>query len=190
MNGSRTIRVVKRDGREEPFEVLRLAAAMHRGMRHTRGTLYDAGQLAMAIEIYLDRAERRRVTSAALFEMAVKVLRRVQLFAAAKAMETHRTRRAGTRRRLSIRHEGGRRTRWDKSWLSALASARWGLKATTARILAGHVEAELLTEAPPDGAKWEATRDEVCERLDDCVAAYGLADAVPVERDEAMMREA
>jgi hypothetical protein len=190
MNGSRTIRVVKRDGCEEPFEVLRLAAAMHRGMRHTRGTLYDAGQLAMAIEIYLDRTERRRVTSAAVFEMAVKVLRRVQLFAAAKALETHHLRRAERRRRLSVSHGGGRRTRWDKSWLAALAQARWGLWRSTARIVAGQVEDELLCQTPPDGAGWEATRGELCERLDACVSAYGLADAVPVERDEAMMREA
>jgi len=181
------IRVVKRDGTEEAFEPLRLAAAMYRGMRGTKGTLYDAGQLAMAVEIYLDLSGRWRVTSAALFEMAVKVLRRVRLFAAAKKIEAHRARRAEARRRLCIRHDCGRLTRWDKSWLAAVARASWGLTRGAARVLAGQVEAELLAAA---AGRWEVPRGEVCERLNRRVDEYGLADAVPAETGEAMTREA
>ena len=151
MNGSRTIRVLKRDGRTEALDLSKLAAAMWRamcsitpgsarGVTPASGRYRDALDLADAIGIYLRRTNRTCVSSAAIFEMTLKVLRRVRLSDAADA-----------------------RTSWHVS-------------DTTARIVAAELESDLLG----DGER-TMERTEVIDRLNVRIAELGLADAVPVE---------
>lgn len=176
MDGSRTIRVIKRDGDAEPFDRRKLAAAMHAAMREAgRGRFRDAEQLALAIEIYLNRVGRTEIPSRAIFEMSVRVLRRVRLFAPASAMEANRLCRARRRARLRVVHGCGKVTLWEKAWLAELACRSWGLGRQTGRIIAGEVERVLL-----GGQRAEVRRDEIQARINEAVAACGLAEAVPV----------
>lgn len=175
MNGSGTIQVLKRDGSVERFDRARLAGGMWRAMSGTVGRYRDARQLAEAVELYLERCRMRCVSSAAVFEMALQVLRRVGLEDAAAAMEAYRAARRVLRTRLRIRHESGTATLWDRTWLSELAERYWGLRPRAARTLAGQFEGELLAEGPR-----ELSRAEILRRLNRCAAAWGLADAVPV----------
>ena len=180
MNGSGTIRVLKRDGSVEPFDLARLAGAMWRAMPGTPGRYRDARPLAEAVCLYLKRCRLRCVSSAALLEMCLQVLRRVGLGEAAVAMETHRAARRTLRRTLRIRHEAGSATLWDRTWLAELAERCWGLPPSAARLLAGQFERELLAERPR-----ELPREEVLARLNRCAGAWGLADAVPVTPPQA-----
>jgi hypothetical protein len=175
VNGSRKVRVLKRDGTEEAFDPHKLAGAMFRAMRETEGRFYDAYQLAQALGMYLRRSRRRRISSAAIFEMAVKVLRRCRLGAAGEAMEAHRTERQVRRSRLHVCHDGDKLTLWDKNWLSQLAQRSWFLSPATGRILAAEIERSLLAARVTLVA-----RQEVVDMLNGRVAEYGLADAVPV----------
>ncbi|MFW6133752.1 MAG: hypothetical protein ACOC8F_07630 [Planctomycetota bacterium] len=186
MDGSAPIQVVKCGGELERFDAARFAAALHRAMRTAGQGRYDeARQLALAVKIYLQRSQRAYVPSAAVFEMGVRVLRRVGLHAAGEAMEVHRLWRRSRRARLRIVHAGGKRTLWDKDWLSELAQRTWGLARRTGRILADEVEAEMLAGLPAgacgegSGCR-EVSRDEVQQRLNRCVSAWGLAEPVPV----------
>lgn len=175
MSGSRKIRVIKRDGSEEPFDARKLAAAMARAMSRTDGQFHEACQLSEAIEIYVRRTGWRCVPTAAVYEMTVKALCCSGLARASKAMEAHRDRRQAGRRALRIRHDDGKLTQWDKSWLGELARRSWFLSPTTGRFLAGRVEAELIARRAAEVARYD-----VLEMLNRQVAEYGLADAVPV----------
>ena len=177
MSGSRTVRVVKRDGSVETFDPGKLAGVMWRAMRDAEGSYGDAIQLSLAIEVYLTRSGQQCVSSAAVLEMGVKVLRRVGLEKAADAIELHHSRRSARRRQVRICHTDGRVTYWDKTWLAQQARGSWDLSRLAARILAGYIEREVL-----DGGAETVDRGEVLERLNATVAAYGLADAVPVPR--------
>ena len=173
MDGSRTIRVVKRDGSEEDFDRRKLAGAMYRAMVASRGSFDDAGDLAWAIEVYLDRCGWWEATSTAIFEMAVKVLRRVTLPEAAAAMESHRIWRDQRRRRLGVRHDSGHLTQWDRNWVAQLACRSWRLSPATGRIIAAEVESAVLaTQAV------EITRRQVVAHVNRLVGEFGLAEAV------------
>ncbi len=175
VDGSRKIRVIKRDGAEEAFDAAKLAGAIYRAMRQTSGRYYDACQLALAIEMYLDRSGWGRISSAAVLEMAVKVLRQSGLAAAGDRLDTRDRGRRARRRRLCIRHDNGKVTLWDKSWLSQLAERSWFLSRPTGRVLAGEIESQLL--AAKAGV---VSRGDILNLLNERVAQYGLADAVPV----------
>ena len=105
MDGSWTIRVRKRDGTIEAFDSSKLAAAMVRGMSGTCAGLWHARELAEAVEIHFRRSGVRSVSSAMVFEMTCKALRRVGLGLAATAMESHRADRRRMRRLLRSRPE-------------------------------------------------------------------------------------
>jgi hypothetical protein len=179
VGGSGKIRVIKSDQVEEPFSTGKLSASIYRAMRDAgeRAGRHDALQLAIAIGIYLQRTCWLRVTSDAVGELAVKVLSRCGHEGAAEAMQA----RAGWRRlrrgRLSVQHELGERTRWDKSWLSCWAQSSWWLSRNSARIIAGLVEHELL-----ENGATVVSRTDVLDMLNRFVAEYGLADAVPVRQ--------
>ena len=175
MNGSGTIRVVKRDGSGDMFSPRKLALAMYRGMRSSEGRYADALDLAVAIQIYLSRSGYLCISSAAIFEMAMKVLRRVRMAEVAETMEAHWRWREGRRRAIHIVHAGGNVTMWDKSWLAELARRSWHIMPSTARIIAGQIEMSLLQRKHS-----EYDREYLIERLNARVAEYGLADAVPV----------
>jgi len=175
VDGSRTIRVIKHSGGVEDFDRRKLAAALYRAMARTAGTADDARELAWAIEIYLERSGRSCVSSAAVLEMGLKVLRRVRLPDAAEALETHRGERARRRRAFRVYHGGGKVTVWDKTWVCELARVCWCVSPAASRIVAAEVEQRLLSR--PGG---RAARQEVVDLLNRCIAAFGLADAVPV----------
>lgn len=170
------IQVIKRDGSREPFVAEKLCLSMYRAMGSDSARFADARDLSVAIEIYLARNGREQVSSAALFEMAVKVLRRVRMDLAADAMEARFAWRENRRRRLRIRHENGSLTLWDKSWVVEMALRSWWLMPQTARILAGHVELLALCDEE------ELPRHAIVDWLNESVSQFGLADAVPVRQ--------
>lgn len=177
MSGSRMVRVLKRDGSAEDFRSRKLALSIWRALSRSGREYTDAADLAAAIEMYLTHRQCQCISSAAVFEMTVKVLRRVLFFSAADAMEAHSRARSAGRKGLRLRHAMGQESAWDKSWLAKLACRSWELTPTTGRIIAGLVEAELLAIGPK-----RVDRGEVLDRMNACVAALGLADAVPVRQ--------
>ncbi|MDP7287003.1 MAG: ATP cone domain-containing protein [Phycisphaerae bacterium] len=177
MNGSRTIRVVKRDGTSESFDRAKLASAMYKGMRGGGQSLSEARELALAIDIYLHQRAWKTVSSAAVFEMVIKTFRQVGMDLPAAIMETHHTWRIRKRRNMKIRYPDGLTALWDKGWLVKLICRSWHLGKPVGRVLAGDIEASLLY-ADTVGL---IERDSLIEKVNTLVAAYGLADAVPVE---------
>jgi len=175
VNGSGTIGVLKRDQSVELFCAEKLAGALWRAAQGTPAKFQEVRQIAGAVQTYLLRRRGRCVSSRAVFEMALKALRYVGLASAAEAAESYSRWRMLVRGRLRIRHEEGKLTYWDKGWLCELACRSWHVMPTTGRILAGIVELGLLRGE--DTVVW---RQAVVERLNDVVAEYGLADAVPV----------
>ena len=180
MNGSRKIRVVKRDGTEEVFDPEKLAGAMARAMGGSYERFRCCRHIALGIGIYLRRSRWHRISSGAILEMVVKVLVRLGWSRPAERLQAHHRLRQDRRERLKVCHEGGEITLWDKSWLSQLAQRSWFLLPTTGRILAGQIERELL-----DGPLGVVSRRDVLDRLNRRVAEYGLADAVPVRSSSA-----
>ena len=172
---ARPLWVRKRDRRCEPFDATKLAAAMMRGFVRGPEARRQAVELARAVEVFLRRQRKRVVSSSALFEMALKALRRVHQGAAAEVLELYRSLRASRRRLLRVRHDDGRVTHWDKSWLVKQAESIWGISTSAARIIAGTVEMDLLPQEPAVVARGTAL-----EALNEQVVAFGLADAVPV----------
>ncbi len=176
-NGSWTVRVLKRDGSNEDFNVLKLAAVMYKAMRATCGELRDAISLAQAVGLYLRRRDVRCISSAAVFEMMIKVFNRVRIDKANDALEAHRAWRSAGRRKLIIRQDNGRNTEWDKSWLCTLATQSWDLMPSTGRVVAGIVEYDLIAVRAA-----MITRSAAIDQMNETVAALGLADAVPVRQ--------
>jgi hypothetical protein len=177
VNGSRTIRVAKRDGTFEPFDRAKLASAIHKVMRDEQHGFSDASELALAIDIYLHQQGWSTVSSAAVFEMLLKTLRKIGLDLPAAMVDTHHTWRARRRKHMKISYADGQITAWDKGWLVKLICSSWRLGRTTGRVLAGHIETQLM-EADAIGL---IDRSDLIERVNSVVAAYGLADAVPME---------
>jgi YD repeat-containing protein len=186
VNGSRTVRILKRDGTSEDFHSHKLAGSIARGMRSCgEGSYRDAVDLAGAISIYVRQGwQCPCISSPAVFEMTLKVLRHVQFTAAADAMEAYRLQRTSSRRLIRIAHADGRVTHWDKGWLARIGAQSWKIGPGTARIIAAEVEQELLASvALPDratGLQEILLRQDVLELFNRRVAEYGLADAVPV----------
>ena len=175
MSGSRTIRVRKRDGSDEPFCPYKLTGAMWRGMEGAGGRPHDARSLADAIHVHLKRTGEEEISSLAVFEMVMSVLRRVGLEQACDVLEVHRLWRSARRETLLVDHGHGQITLWDKTWLSEYVMRAWGLLRSTARIIAGQVEENLLAEGT-----LLVTRGGVLELMNRHVVEFGLADAVPV----------
>jgi hypothetical protein len=139
------------------------------------GRYGDAFDLAMAIRIFLHRTGRERISSAAIFEMTVKVLRRVRMNRAAEAMEEHRAHRTERRMRMKLLGEDGTPVAWDKGLLAAMVERSWSVARGTARIIAGRAERKVLS-----GRSGLVSRQALVDLLNEMVAQYGLADAVPV----------
>ena len=181
---SRMIKVTKRDGSIEDFDVAKLGGMLGRGFRKVGGDISNACELARAIEIFLVRSKRYEISSSALFEMGLKALRHVKMNDAAEILELHRTLRTIRRRFVRIRHENEKLTRWEKSWLVELAIRMWHVSRNTARILAGEVENEIISKNQP-----EMPREEILDLLNKRMAELGLADAVPVDYEVLGIRE-
>lgn len=177
MSGSGTIRVLKRDGSVEAFDARKLSAAIWGAMQGGGARFEHARRMGEAVETYLRRCGGGCVSSSAVFEMVVKALRHVGLFAAADAAESYCKWRNTLRRQLRIRYNTGNLTFWDKGWLCQFARRSWGVSSATARILAGQVEIDLIR-----GNDLVVSREAVIDALNRLMSKYGLADAVPVER--------
>jgi len=175
MDGSWKIRVWKRDGGEEDFDVEKLAGCMWRAAEHCGGEFHICCDLAVAVDMYLRFSGRRTVTSSAIFEMALKVLATAGYHEAAAILTDDRRARSARRGDISVRYEGGMATRWDKTWLATFAELGWNISPKAARIVAGQVERELLETG--DNV---FDRDEIIDMLNVYMVALGLADAVPV----------
>ena len=171
------IQVRKRDGSIEAFDQGKIIRALWSVIEPEGGQYLDAQHLAEAIQIYLERDGHDVVSTAAVFEMVLKVLHRTGMVLPACALEAHRACRALGRKQIMIVHEPGKATYWDKSWLSSLAGRSWQLTPTTARIIAAQVESALLASG-----QRQIGRDDVIDLLNAAVASFGLADAVPVEQ--------
>ena len=75
MNGSGKILVVKADRSVEDFDKRKLAGSIWRSMSGKYFCYGHAEKLAEAIQSYIQRKPMTIVTSAAVFEMAIKALR-------------------------------------------------------------------------------------------------------------------
>ena len=177
MDGSRTIRVAKRDGTFETFDRAKLGAAMYKVMRGGAETFSEAGEVALAIDIYLNQRGWSTVSSAAVFEMVLKTFRRIGMDLPAAIMETHHTWRVRRRLDMKVIYPDGRTALWDKGWLVKLICSSWHLGRPAGRTLAGYMETQLM-EANTAGL---IGRNDLVEQVNALVSAYGLADAVPVE---------
>ncbi len=176
MDGSGKIRIIKRDGEVEDFDPSKLAGTFWRVMKGCEGcTFYHAIQLSVAVELYLEKTHPHCISSAALFEMCLKVFRQVELVEAAELLEDHQNWRSQRRLQVKVRHDRGEITLWDKNWLARVASGYWNLSLTTGRILAADIEKQLLEDADEI-----IPRSMIIEMLNARVAQFGLADAVPV----------
>ena len=177
MNGSGTIQVVKRDGSSEPFNSCKLTSAILRvaGKRLKTGQIH---YLSDAVLFYISRSGSSCASTSAIFEMCVKMLQYICENQAAQALQDHRAWRTSRRRNMRIRHEANMITMWDKSWLAEIASRSWHISPRTARIIAAEVEIILLN----DDANM-IDRETVIDILNEQVAAFGLADAVPAKQN-------
>jgi hypothetical protein len=68
-------------------------------------------------------------------------------------------------------------TGWDKSWLAKFVCQSWDVLPATGRIVAAMLESDLLGEE-----QRHFSREELIRRMNECVAALGLADTVPVRQ--------
>ena len=83
MAGSGTIRILKRGGGVEDFDGLKLAAALWRTLGGGREGYHQSLYLSDAVRFYLVRGGRYCVSSAAIFEMCVRLLCHIGRTAAA-----------------------------------------------------------------------------------------------------------
>jgi transcriptional regulator NrdR family protein len=169
VKGSWKIRVLKRDSSIEHFNIAKLRLSLWRALGADSESFLHADWLAHAIQGFLHYEGHRAVSSRALFEMAVRSLRCVERDDAGDALEAHRRVRRQRRDVLTILHEDGRRSRWDRSWVTAHLRQRWSLGRSAAKALSAQIEADLL--ARPG----ELARRAVLDRVDGLVEAFGLA---------------
>jgi hypothetical protein len=169
------IRVRKRDGSVEPFDAAKLAGAMYRAMEDEPAGWRDARDLAETIGIFLSRRRCRQVSSAAILEMAVKVLRKAGLDEAAATLEEFHALRVSLRSRVQLADADGVLQPWGTDWLVDLACDAWQMSRTVARHVVGEAETELLLTG-----EQRITRQAAIDQLNSTVLEFGLADAVPV----------
>ncbi len=175
MAGSGTIRVRKRDGRREAFDVDKLAGSLWAPMQSDGGDYRDARELAGAIRLYLERRKQWLVGTDMIFEMAIKILRRVRYRLASSRYEQVGQWRQLFRKRFRVVAADGQSRPWNKSTLAQEIQENWQLSWATSRLLVGTVESDLMAQPQ----RW-ITDVQLRERLNACVCAHGLADAVTV----------
>ena len=175
MNLTRKIEVQKLDGSKEAFDAGKLTGMLRKGMHHLGIPAHGADDLGTAVEIYLQRTQQYTISSSAVFEMGIKILRRVGMREVAEVLELTRALRTTRRGDMRVRQDDGRLIAWDKSWLANIGGRMWCLSPSCARIMAAEVEQHLLADNTV-----EISRYEVLEMFNRCVFEFGLADAVPV----------
>ncbi len=175
MNLTRKVEVIKRDGSTEAFDTAKLAGMLRKGMQRLGYPADNAGDLAGAVEVYLQRMQQQEISSSAVFEMGLKTLQHVGLDDVADVIELTRDLRRARRSMLRVRQDDGKFTAWEKGWLADLGGRMWCLSPNCARIIAAEVEQQLL-----EVETTKISRDEVLDLFNRHVFEFGLADAVPV----------
>lgn len=174
MSGSGTILVLKRDGTAERFDHHKLRGCMLRAMRAADEDTHVGEALARAVGCYLLRRGIRCVSSGAVLEMVLTVLRVAGLDEAKARLEQRHAARLALRGGLRLHHDNGVCTAWSKQWLVQQGRSQWGLGRPTARILAGQVEQALMRRRGRDVSRSDAIR-----MLARSAAAYGLVTTAP-----------
>ena len=169
MMGSRMIQVLKRAGEPEPFDRRRLRLCLWRAMRGGDAAFTHADRLSEAIGLFVGQRGCRVVSSRALLEMALRALRKTGRAAAGDALEAHSRQRQRARRQLTVVHDNGRRSRWDRHWVTQQVRHRWRIGRPAARAISAEIERHLLARGG------EVSRDAVLDLVDERVENYGLA---------------
>lgn len=169
MKRSGKIRVIKRDSSVEPFDTAKLRRCLWQAMQGHGGQFVQAHHLSQAIRTYLHLNRRQVVSSRALFEMAVRVLRQTNHDQAAEALEAHHRWRRTTRRRLIMVHETGQKSAWDRSWATEQIQRRWAISRGPARAISAEIECRMFARGG------EVGRQAVLDCVDELVENYGLA---------------
>lgn len=167
------VRVIKRDGTTELFQVAKLRRCVALAMRscHQDADLSDA--LAQSVALHLRQCENPSPPSSEyVFHCARTVLMHTGMKEAARELVAHHRQRTARRKRLRV--VDGRRPessdeRWRKAAVARTLRERHGLSIATARILAGEVEARVFAL---DLAV--VTRDLVSELILNELLAWGL----------------
>ncbi len=163
------IQVVKRDNAVDPLNADQLRGCLWRVMAPFGSPFARTHHLSRAIVLYLHKKSINSVTSRALFEMVVRALRQTRHAAAADALETHHRWRSDARRHLTVVHDNGQRTGWDRTWLVQQIQRRWDVSRPAARALSAGVEIDLL------GGAGDVGRQRVLDLADERIENYGLA---------------
>ena len=173
------IRVLKRDGSIEPFNLSKLNSCIKSGF-HASGEPVDrcaiaSKGLAEAVHAYLRKKQPRTpVASEHLAELVELVLTQTGYCAAGMAIQQHIRSRDGQRRWIRVagkRPRDGRfvQRRWNKSMIVHRLRTEHDLGATIARMIAGRVEQLVLN----CGLK-VVTTGLVREMTDSELLAWGL----------------
>lgn len=174
MHGSRTIHVVKRDGTRELLDRRKLRLSLWRAMQHHGSHFSQAECLSQAVQTYLTRSRCRTVSSRALFEMVVRVLRQTGHEPAAETLERHQRQRSAARRRVYVLDSAGRRRPWSRSWVAREVMQRWALSHAAGRAISAEVERQVLTDGTGHASR-QLSADHVLDRADQLVEEFGLA---------------
>lgn len=143
------LKIRKRDGRTEPFDVRKLRRALLRALREARQPGYYAEPLAEAIAIHLnDWSEPQPASSDYVFDCCRAVLRETGLRRVARALERYRRRRDRRRQATQVRRLSGAGVvveGWSRRRIAGTLEQRFGLTAGVARIVSSDVEQRVLS---------------------------------------------
>jgi len=143
---TQTVRIIKRDGSREPFDIAKVRACLVRAMRSARQSTRFAEDLARAVALHLQGwSEPSPPTSAYILRCVHSVLRETGMNRAARYLaHAHRMREAGRRAVQVVDRQGRRGRAWSKVSVVRHLQRQYGLRRTTARFLAGQVEQRIL----------------------------------------------
>jgi ribonucleoside-triphosphate reductase len=156
----RPTQVRRRDGRVVPFDLRRVADAIHQAAEAAGGhDRFLAEELAGVVGVYLGRSHEGRIPDTADVEEAVeRVLRDTGHAKAARAFVLHRRRRAAARTRITVEEDAGARplpvvegdgsgrvAAWSASRVADALVAEAGLDAAAADEVARAVEVRVLS---------------------------------------------
>lgn len=141
------VRVRKRDGSHEPFQMAKLRRSIAIAMRSCRVDERFADSLARAVTVHMEQnAAGRPPTTDYVFRCVRAVLSETGLEEIARQLIVHRRTRAARRRSVVIQNHrrGGQLEAWSKSVICQTLQRKHGLERGTARMLSGEIEQRVL----------------------------------------------
>ena len=145
------IRILKSDGRVEPYLHTKVLGAFNHAMSGIDNCLYAAEQMAEAVTYYLYRQlQRGTLTGDDIHQMILTVLESMGYRRAAAALTEYRLKRKLQRKRIEViddsrpPHAMDRTCHWDKSRIAADLQARHNIDRLLARAIASAVEEKVL----------------------------------------------